>query len=91
MAARVFDTYLPGSDEAMVAFINSISDGRILCLSIMDEGTFSLSKDGRKALGALGSQLSCEGEGGGGLRIDEISHSLREGGGGVCSGVHEYR
>lgn len=58
MAARVFDTYLPGSDEAMVVFINSISDGRILCLSIMDEGTFSLSKDGRKALGALGSQLS---------------------------------
>ena len=63
MAARVFDTYLPGSDEAMVVFINSISDGRILCLSIMDEGTFSLSKDGRKALGALGSQLSCEGGG----------------------------
>ena len=35
MAARVFDTYMPGSVEPLVSFINSLSDGRILCLSIL--------------------------------------------------------
>ena len=35
MAARVFDTYMPGSVEPLISFINSLSDGRILCLAIL--------------------------------------------------------
>ena len=35
MAARVFDTYMPGGEEPLISFINSISDGRILCLAIL--------------------------------------------------------
>ena len=35
MAARVFDTYMPGAEEPMIQFLNSISDGRILCMGIM--------------------------------------------------------
>lgn len=34
MASRVFDTYMPGGEEDLVGFLNSISDGRILCLAI---------------------------------------------------------
>ena len=34
MAARVFDTYSPGSEDILVSFLNSLSDGRILCLAI---------------------------------------------------------
>lgn len=35
MAARVFDTYMPGGEEPFISFINSVSDGRILCLAIL--------------------------------------------------------
>lgn len=35
MAARVFDTYMPGGEDPLINFVNSISDGRILCLAIM--------------------------------------------------------
>lgn len=35
MAARVFDTYVAGSDESMVVFVNSISEHRIMCFAIM--------------------------------------------------------
>ena len=35
MAARVFDTYMPGSVEPFISFINSLSEGRILCLAIL--------------------------------------------------------
>ena len=35
MAARVFDTYTPGTEDFMVTFLNSLSDGRILCFAIL--------------------------------------------------------
>ena len=35
MAARVFDTYMPGGEDPLIFFINSISNGRILCLAIL--------------------------------------------------------
>ena len=35
MAVRVFDTYMPGAEDDMVSFVNSISDGRVLCLGIV--------------------------------------------------------
>lgn len=35
MAARMFDTYMPGGEEPLISFINSISDGRIICLAIL--------------------------------------------------------
>ena len=35
MAVRVFDTYMPGSEDDLVSFINSVSDGRLLCLAIV--------------------------------------------------------
>ncbi|CAI8053573.1 Protein O-linked-mannose beta-1,2-N-acetylglucosaminyltransferase 1 [Geodia barretti] len=58
MAARVFDTYIPGAADTLVTFINSISDERIMCFAILDEGTFSLNDDARSALGAVGSRLA---------------------------------
>lgn len=48
MATRVFDTYLAGTDEMMVVFLNSISEQRILCFAILvsahlhEPGTISL-------------------------------------------------
>ena len=35
MAARVFDTYIPGAADTLVTFINSISDERIVCFAIL--------------------------------------------------------
>jgi len=35
MAVRVFDTYIPGSEESLVSFLNSISSGRVLCMAIL--------------------------------------------------------
>ena len=35
MAARVFDTYMPGAEKDMINFLNGISDGRVLCLAIL--------------------------------------------------------
>ncbi len=34
MAVRVFDTYSPGSEDVLITFLNTLSDGRILCLAI---------------------------------------------------------
>ncbi|XP_064386754.1 protein O-linked-mannose beta-1,2-N-acetylglucosaminyltransferase 1-like [Halichondria panicea] len=58
MAVRVFDTYSPGSEDVLITFLNTLSDGRILCLAIQDEGSFHLKEAGRGALAALGSHLS---------------------------------
>ena len=44
MAARVFDTYMPGGEDPFITFINSISDGRILCLAIMVRNFSKLCK-----------------------------------------------
>ncbi len=35
MAVRVFDTYMPGAEDDLVSFFNSVSDGRVLCLAIV--------------------------------------------------------
>lgn len=38
MATKVFDTYMPGAEDDLVSFFNSISDGRVLCLAVLVSG-----------------------------------------------------
>jgi len=38
MASRVFDTYMPGAEDDLVSFLNSISNNRVLCLAILVSG-----------------------------------------------------
>ena len=35
MAAKVFDTYMPGAEDDLVSFLNSVGEGRILCFAIL--------------------------------------------------------
>lgn len=58
MAKRVFDTYSPGQDGELTAFIHTVRDGRILVFAIKDEGSFKMANNSsaRYLLRELGSR-----------------------------------
>lgn len=55
MSQRVFDTYSMKQDGEMIAFLNSISNGRILVFAVKDDASFHLGEAAKKKLHSLGS------------------------------------
>lgn len=56
MATRTFDTYMSKEEsEGLVLFLNMVSEGRILCLSVKDEASYNLKKAVRNLLRSMGS------------------------------------
>ena len=60
---KSFDTHGDGSrSAALVALLNSIPNGRIVCFAALDEGSYQLNSAARNAIAALGStQISALG------------------------------
>ena len=56
MATRRFDTYYPGVDVELIAFLGSLSVARVVCVMVMDEASFNLGREARSRLETAGSE-----------------------------------
>eukprot|EP00730_Choanoeca_flexa_P007458 TRINITY_DN12337_c0_g2_i17.p2 TRINITY_DN12337_c0_g2~~TRINITY_DN12337_c0_g2_i17.p2 ORF type:complete len:254 (+),score=40.23 TRINITY_DN12337_c0_g2_i17:159-920(+) len=58
LSSAIFDTY--ASDAAFSDFLDQLAEGRILVLTIRDEGTFSLKAEAKAKLAKLGSKQATQ-------------------------------